>query len=155
MANQLTVHRPSRLAPWFRRDPLLALGEEMEDLVSRFWGEESDNWPIGRLCPCLDLSESASNIEVRLDVPGAKPEDFDIQISGNLLTISGERKEEKEEKGRTWHRAERRTGSFSRSISLPCRVEEDKVQAEYRDGVLTVTLPKSEEAKAHKIAIKS
>jgi HSP20 family protein len=72
-----------------------------------------------------------------------------------MLTISGERKDEKEEKGKTFHRVERHYGSFSRSVTLPSAVAEDKVDAQYHDGVLTVTLQKTEEAKSKKIKVKT
>jgi HSP20 family protein len=71
-----------------------------------------------------------------------------------MLTVAGERKEEKEEKGKTFHRVERLYGNFSRSVTLPCSVNEEEVAAEYKDGVLTIKLPKAEEAKAHKIKVK-
>lgn len=89
-----------------------------------------------------------------MDLPGIDPEQIDISISGNVLTIRGERKEEKEEKGRTWHRVERRKGSFSRSLTLPCAVTEDEAAAEYKDGVLLVTVSKCEEARSHKVRVK-
>jgi HSP20 family protein len=90
-----------------------------------------------------------------VDVPGMKPEEIDIEVIGKTVRIRGEHKEEKEEKGRTFHRIERRSGSVFRSVVLPCAVKEDRVAAEYKDGVLKVTLPKSEEAKSHKIKIKA
>ena len=71
-----------------------------------------------------------------------------------MLTVSGERKEEREEKGKTYHRVERRVGSFSRSVTLPCPVREDAVDAQYKNGILTIKLPKTEEAKARKITVK-
>jgi HSP20 family protein len=89
-----------------------------------------------------------------VDLPGVKPDDIDIRLSGNTLRLHGERKEEQQEKGRTFHRIERRRGNCSRSITLPCAVVEDEVAAEYNDGVLTVTLPKCEEAKSRKIEVK-
>jgi HSP20 family protein len=72
-----------------------------------------------------------------------------------VLTISGQRQEEKEEKGQTFHRIERRSGSFSRSVTLPTAVAEDKVDAQYKDGVLTVTMSKTEEARSRKIKVKA
>lgn len=136
-------------------DPFRIAREEMETLWSQLTGEPTDGRRGGRMCPSLDLTETANTVEVRMDVPGMKAEDIDIQFSNGLLTISGERKEEKEEKGKTCHRVERRYGSFSRSVTLPATVAEDKVDAQYRDGVLTVTLQKSEEAKSRKIKVKS
>jgi len=94
-------------------------------------------------------------VRVRMDVPGVKPADLDLQIHGNLLTITGKREEEKEEKDRTYHRVERSSGSFSRTVTLPCAVDEAKVEAQYKDGILTVALPKTPEAKAHKIQVKA
>ena len=129
--------------------------EEMEELMSRFWGNEEDRGAFGRLTPSVDITESDGALEARVDLPGVKPDEIDIQLSGNLLTISGERKEEEEDKGKTYHRIERRTGSFSRCVSLPCTVQEDEVAAEYRDGVLCITLPKTDEAKSRKIKVKA
>jgi HSP20 family protein len=123
------------------------LREEMQDLAERFWGE-------GEGGPSIDLSETDNSVEVKMDLPGIKPGEVDIQVNGNLLTISGERKEEKEEKGRTYHRLERRVGMFSRSLTLPCAVVEGEAAAEYRDGILSITLPKAEGAKTHKIKVK-
>jgi HSP20 family protein len=138
----------------WRRDPFAALREEMNQLRSRMWGDEEEGWFAGALAPSVDLSETETAVEVRMDLPGVKPKDIDIQISGNVLTVSGQREEEKEEKGRTFHRVERSSGSFSRSLTLPTTVNESEIAAEYRDGVLTITLPKSEEAKPHKIKVK-
>ena len=151
MSGQITKRSPRGLF-----SPLAhGLREEMEELTSRFWGTEGDGWPVGRLTPSVDIVESEGALEARVDLPGVKPEEIDIQLAGNLLTISGERKEEEEEKGKTFHRIERRTGSFSRCVSLPCTVEEDEVAAEYHDGVLVITLPKTDEAKSRKIKVKS
>ena len=108
-----------------------------------------------RLSPHFDLSETDNALEIRMDAPGLKPADIDIQVSGNVLTLSGERKEEQEERGRTFHRVERRSGSFSRSVMLPCTVQEDKIEAKYADGVLAVVLPKTEAARSRKIKVQS
>jgi HSP20 family protein len=77
------------------------------------------------------------------------------QVDGNTLTVRGERKEEKEEKGKTWHRVERRAGKFARTVSLPCNVNEDEVAAEYIGGVLTLKLPKAENARPKKVTVKT
>ena len=106
------------------------------------------------MVPALDLVESDGAVEVKMDLPGMNAEDIDIQVNGNLLTISGERKEEKEEKGKSYHRIERRTGTFSRSVTLPCQIAEKTIDAKYENGTLTVSMPKSDEAKGHKIAVK-
>jgi HSP20 family protein len=138
--------------PWFRFEPMMRVREEMEDLMNRTFGEEG--WPFGRVAPSLDIAETNGAVEVRLDVPGVEPKEIDIQLNGNMLTVSGHRKEEKEEKDKTYHRVERRFGSFSRAIVLPCPVKEEAIEAKYRDGVLTITMPKTEEAKARKIEVK-
>ena len=155
----MTTTLPSRIArtlqPWIGRDPFLSLRDEMDNLLSRFSAELDGEWVAGVLAPSLDLSETPESVQLRMDLPGMKPEDVNIEIVGNMLKISGERKEEKEEKNKTYHRIERRSGSFSRSVSLPCAVKEAEVGAEYANGVLTVTMPKSEEAKAHKIKVKA
>jgi HSP20 family protein len=124
----------------------------MAELFSRAFGEREETGVWTELLP-LDLSETDQSFEVRLDVPGVNPKEIDIQLNANMLTISGERSEEKEEKGKTYHFVERSFGSFSRSVSLPSPVKEDAIEARYKDGVLTVTLPKTEEAKSRKIAI--
>lgn len=155
MAGPLTARGPSRLPSLWRRDPFTALQEEMSELRTRLMGDGGEGWFAGTIAPALDLSETDSTIEVRMDLPGMSAKDIDIQVSGNVLTISGKREEEKEEKGRTFHRIERRYGNFSRSVTLPCAVLEDDVAAEYHDGVLQVKLPKTEESKSHKIKVTS
>lgn len=153
MATSLITRRPGVLSNW-RRDPISALRDEMNELRTRLWGDEDESWLAGTPVPSLDMTESDHALEIRMDVPGVKAKDIDIQLNGNILTIRGQRDEEQEEKGKTYHRIERRTGSFSRVLTLPCAVSQDEVVADYRDGVLNVTLPKSEESKAHKIKVK-
>jgi HSP20 family protein len=143
------------MVPFFSREPFRALQEEFDDLINRFsanWGGESEGINI----PAVDMSETDTSIEVRMDVPGMHPEDIDIEVMGNMLRVSGETQEEKQEedKGRKFHRVERHFGSFSRTISLPCAVKQDEVDAELHDGLLTIALPKCEEAKSHKIQVK-
>lgn len=152
MANSLVPRRRSPLAlAW--REPFPRLGD-LEDVLSRFLGN-GEGWVNDAMTPSIDLSETEKSVEVRMDLPGVKAEEIDVQVHANLLTISGERKEEKEEKGRTFHRVERREGSFSRTVSLPCEVDESKVAAEYKDGVLHVTMPKSAGTEIRKIKVKA
>lgn len=155
MSTTMTKREARAVQPWFRRGPLHALQEEMQDLFGQVLGDSGESWLTGRFVPSIDLSETDKAVDVRMDVPGLKAEDIDIQINGNVLTVSGSKKEEKEEKGRTFHRIERRSGSFSRSVTLPCAVKEDKIGAQYKDGVLSVSMPKTEEAVARKIVVKS
>lgn len=155
MSTAVAKREPRSIGTWFRRGPLGNLREEMEELVSRAFGEDVALWPSERILPSLDLAETDGAVEVRIDIPGMAAKDIDIQVTGNLLTISGERKEEREEKGKTYHRVERRVGSFSRTVTLPCPVKEEAVDAQYKNGILTVKLPKTEEAKSKKITVKT
>lgn len=152
MATAISKPERREVRPW-RFDPLTSLREEMDSILSHFTTERPDAWLFGRAVPMCDLSETDGEVQVKFDLPGLKADEIDIQLTNNVLTVSGERKEEKEEKGRTFHRVERRYGSFSRSLTLPCAVAEDKVDARYQDGVLTVTIEKTDEAKARKIKV--
>ena len=155
MSTAVAKSEPRSVGAWFRREPLGSLREEMEELVSRAFGEDVALWPSERIIPSLDLAETDRMVEVRMDIPGMEAKDIDIQVNGNLLTISGERKEEREEKGKTYHRIERRVGSFSRTVTLPCPVKEDAVDAQYKNGIPTVKLPRTEEAKSKRITVKT
>ena len=132
------------------------LREEFDRALQNWWsaGDFEELAAGGDWQPSVDISESEDALEVKVDLPGIKPEDVDISVTDNRLTIQGERKEEKETKDKTVHRVERRYGSFLRSIALPPGAEPDKVSAESDNGVITVTVPKAAEAKAKKIAVK-
>lgn len=129
--------------------------DEMEQLMTPLFREAPEGFWKGELAAPVDVAEMDNAFEVRMDVPAMAAKDFDVDVSGNVVTIRGERKEEKEEKGKTWHRVERRTGSFARTITLPCNINEGEVAAEYADGVLTVKLPKAEDARPRKVTVKS
>lgn len=105
--------------------------------------------------PSVDVSETADKLTVTAEIPGIEPKDIDISISGDLLTIKGEKKAEREEKEENYHLIERSYGAFSRTIRLPVSVETDKIEATYKNGVLTITCPKKEEVKAKPIQIKT
>ncbi len=94
--------------------------------------------------PAADIRETASGIELHLDVPGIKPEDIDVQVEGNVLTVKAQRKTEKNENGETWVRRERAYGTMSRSFTLADSLDGSKPDAKYKNGVLTITLPKKE-----------
>ena len=154
MAGTLTPRKRFQLGfPW--RTSRLNFQDELESLLTNVFGDEEDGWPTGSLTPLMDLSETDATVEARMDLPGVAPDEIDIQIRNDMLTVSGERKEEKEEKDRTYHRIERRVGSFSRSMRLPCAVDEGKVTAKQKDGVLSISMPKSEAAKPHKVKVKT
>jgi len=105
----------------------------------------------------LDVAETENAFEVTAEVPGAKPEDIDISLSDNLLTVKGEKKSEKDEKRKNYHMMERSYGAFQRSVRLPAEVDESKVDARFENGLLKITLPKAPEArsKVKKIEAKS
>ena len=157
MGRTLTKPETRTARRWFERGPLASLRDDVEDVFENFWGtSEMSPFEDGNI-PSVDVSETDDAIEVKTDLPGIKSEDIDIEIRNDYLTVSGETTEvrkTKEGDGRKYHRIERHTGSFSRSVRLPCHVQEDSVEAELKDGVLAITLPKAEEEKAKKIAIK-
>jgi HSP20 family protein len=111
-------------------------------------------WDVSPV-PTMDLYQTEDSVVVKMGLPGVKPEDIQISVANGVLTIRGEVKEEKAEKEKTFHLRERRYGSFSRSISLPSNVSADKSDAEFENGILTLTLPKAEEAKAKTIIVKA
>jgi HSP20 family protein len=104
--------------------------------------------------PSVDITETAEAFEIKAELPEVKKEDVKVSIDNGELCISGERKQEKEEKGKKFHRVERSYGSFMRSFTLPENVDDTKLSAEYKDGVLNVRLPKSEKAKPKAITVK-
>lgn len=104
--------------------------------------------------PAVDVSETADQVVVKAEVPGIEVKDIDISLTGDMLTIKGEKKSEREEKGESYHLVERSYGSFARSLKLPAVVDADKIEATYDKGVLTITCPKKEEVKPKAIEIK-
>ncbi|MBL9125471.1 MAG: Hsp20/alpha crystallin family protein [Planctomycetaceae bacterium] len=153
MNQAIATREPRRRRRWMAPAPIAALQEEFGELASTLLADVGEMWPLSRVVPTLDLAETDNAVEVRMDLPGIKAEEIDIHLTENTLTVSGERKEEKEEKGKTYHRVERRQGSFSRTVTLPCCVDDTKVDAHYKDGVLTIKMPKSEEARSRKVKV--
>ena len=159
----MTTQSAKRNVPARRRllegGPFATLRDEMEEMMENWFGGDAPALASGKQ-PRFDLSETETEVEVQTDVPGFKAEEIDIEVRDDMLTIRGEQSEEqkteekaKKNNGRTYHRIERRSGSFSRSIWLPCGVKSDEVNAVLKDGVLTVTLPKAEEAKTCKVKV--
>jgi HSP20 family protein len=144
------------LAPWGPFRELERMRREMDRLWHSFFEERPrrKTEELGEWGPSLDLSETKNDLVVKAEIPGIDPKDIDISLSNDILTIKGEKKQEKEEKEENYHFIERSYGSFSRSIRLPREVQSDKIDASYKNGVLKVTLPKSEEAKKREIKIK-
>lgn len=107
-----------------------------------FWRESAS----GFATPMVDVSEDDKAFQITADLPGLTEKDIDVTLSGDMLTIGGERREEREEKDRNYHFSERRLGSFRRAFSLPQGVDRDKIDANFKNGVLRLTLPKTQEA---------
>lgn len=126
---------------------------EMDRMFDNFFvredvGESSLTW-----YPSVDIKETKDDFVLMAEVPGMSKDDIKINISENTLTIKGEKKEEKKEDDNNYHRVERRYGSFQRSFTLPTQIQGGKVKAAYKDGVLTITMPKKEEVKPKEIPI--
>lgn len=143
----------STLIPFGTRS-LRGLRRDMDDLFNQFLTEGEPRQEVARWMPALNVSETDGAYEVSLDVPGMSPDAFDVELRQGYLWISGERKSEHEESGKTWHRVERSYGNFQRSVHLGDDVDPEKVNAEYKDGVLRVAVPKSEKAQAKKVTVK-
>ncbi len=127
----------------------------LQDEMNRVFGRAPGNGERTGIYPPLDLWQDDENLYVEAELPGMDMNDLEIYVTGgNQLSLKGERKPPKVERG-NWHRQERGYGSFSRMVELPHDVDDEKVEAEFRHGVLTITLPKREETRPRKIAVKS
>jgi len=148
----------SWLVPWRRRGevhPLAGLQDEVNRLFDSVWRGDLTLGDVFRRgwAPALDVAETDEAVVVKAEVPGIDAKDLEVTVTGAVLTIKGEKREEKEEKDKRHHRVERAYGAFSRSVDLPEEVDAEKIQAECKDGVLTVTMPKKPEAKGRRITI--
>ncbi len=119
-----------------------------DSMIRKFFSPELRGW-----VPAIDIAENNGNIEVRAEIPGMNKEDLKVTVDGGMLSISGERKKESETKDKKYHRIERYYGKFSRTINLPYETDPSKVKATYKDGILTITLPKPESAKTKEIEV--
>ncbi|HXX34118.1 MAG TPA: Hsp20/alpha crystallin family protein [Thermodesulfobacteriota bacterium] len=153
MARELQVWKPFReLAPFGEF-------ERVKRQMDRFWDSflqggltrrgEEEEW-----LPSLDVAETKNELVVKAEVPGMDAKDIDISLSNGMLTIKGEKKQEREEREADYHLVERSYGSFTRFVQLPSEVQSDKISASYKNGILKITLPKSEEAEKKEIKIK-
>ncbi|MBF0506624.1 MAG: Hsp20/alpha crystallin family protein [Nitrospirae bacterium] len=141
-------------------NPFEVLQRDMNSLFDNFFrgfGPETFESRMGLFTPQIDVSETDKEIRISAELPGMDEKDIEVSLSKDILTIKGEKKEEKEDKGKDYYRMERSYGSFSRTIPLPVEVQDNKVDATFKKGVLTITLPKSEKAvkETKKVAIKA
>lgn len=125
---------------------------EINRVFDNLWGPEESELR-GMWSPAVDIAETKDEIVVSADLPGLNKENIKVNVENNVLTFSGERKQETQENGSNVHRLERSYGFFSRSFTLPATVRADAIKAAYKDGVLHLTLPKAEEAKPRRIAV--
>jgi len=141
------------LAPW---TGLATMKKEMDRLFDRFWEGDFPQLPaLGDWTPALDVSETKDAVTVKAEVPGMDPKEIELALEDQVLTLKGQKKQEKEEKDEHYYRAERSYGAFARAIRLPTPVDTSKVVATFKNGVLTVTLPKAPAAKGTTIPIKA
>lgn len=145
--NLIRWQRPG-LGNWAGFGRLSSLRDELDQL----FGAPLAEFGLGST-PALDVHEDKDNFVVKIEVPGMKKEDIDVTLQDGALSISGERKSEEKFEGAEVYRSERFFGRFQRTVSLPASVAADKIKAQYKDGVLTVTLPKTEEAKPKQINV--
>jgi HSP20 family protein len=146
----------TNLVRWEPFRDLISLREAMDRLVEDSYVRPSPGWPVvaGPGTLAVDVYETDDDVVVKTAIPGVKPEDIDISLTGDTLTIKGETKFEEEAKEENYIRREMRYGSFGRTVTVPVPVVADKANAEFEDGVLTLTLPKAEEVKPKTIKIK-
>jgi HSP20 family protein len=147
----------SNLVRWEPFRDLISLREAMDRLFEESFVQPRAGWPapIGAGTLAVDMYETDDAVVVKSSIPAVKPEDVDVSITGDTLTIKGETEAEEEVKEENYIRRERRYGSFCRSLTLPLPVVADKAQAEFENGVLTLTLPKAEEVKPKAIKVKA
>ena len=145
------------LAKWTPFREISRLRDEMDRLWEDFLGPErralrpgAEEW-----IPAVNISDTTDTVTVKVEIPGMEAKDVEISLTGDILTIKGEKKIDQEEKEENFYMVERSYGSFVRSLRLPAAVQEDKIEANYNQGVLTITCPKKEEVRPKQITVKS
>ncbi|NIV91844.1 Hsp20 family protein [candidate division KSB1 bacterium] len=144
------------LTRWNPARDFLGIADEMNRLVNNVFRDDARETSLyrGSWAPVVDISEDNDNFYLHVELPGMKREDVKVRYEEGLLTIIGEKKAEKEEKDVNYHRVERSFGKFERSFRVPSRIINEKIDASFENGVLTVTLPKAEEVKPKEIDVK-
>ena len=138
---------------WDPFQDVLSLREAMNQLMEESFVRPAVAQSGKNFVPALDFSENAEGYLVEAALPGVKPEDVEVTVENNVLTIRGETRQEVDEQKRNFHRIERRFGSFQRTIGLPTTVKADAIQASLTNGVLRLEIPKAEEVKPRKISV--
>lgn len=133
---------------------LMSMSRAMDRFFEDFYGRTPGFENVFTF-PAVDMYQTENDIVVKATVPGIKPEEIQVSVTGDVLTLRGEIKRDEEVKNESYHIRERSHGSFSRSISLPTSIEADKAKAEFENGVLTLTLPKVEEVRSRTINVKA
>jgi len=145
----------SNLTRWEPVREMMTLREAMDRLFDDAFTRPLSVRDGGWSTPALDMYQTDNDVVVKAALPGFKADDVQINVTGDVLTIRGEMKHEDEQKDKAWHIREHRWGSFERSISLPTDVVSEKAQADFDNGILTITLPKAEEVKPKTITVKA
>lgn len=144
-----------------RSEAMLPVFSDLHGEIDRLFDRFLERKPfgtepmVGAWIPALDITETNGTIDIKAEIPGVRPEDMEVTVAGDVLTIKGEKKEETEESGQDFYRSERRFGSFLRRIALPAPVDQGKVNAACKDGVLTVTLNKTPTAQTKRIPVRT
>lgn len=142
------------LTRWNPFRGLVSVQRDLDSMMEDFFGHtHMFDWDGGIWSPPVDITETDDNLVVSIEIPGMTKEDVKITLQDNVLTIRGEKKQETEKRDANYHRVERSYGSFTRSFSLPAAVEGEKIKAQYKDGLLKITLPKAEQVKPKEIPI--
>lgn len=156
--------RESRsLAPWRPFSELSRLEREMERMFEDLWGRRMRPlwperwWPrfgVEMSAPAVDVYEDKDEIVAKAELPGVEKDNIEVSVSNHFLTIKGEKKKEEEVKEEDYYRAERSYGAFVRTLELPTDIQTDKIKAAFKNGVLEIRMPKTEEAKKKEIKVK-
>ena len=145
----------SNLTRWEPVREMMTLREAMDRLFDDAFTRPINLRDGGWSAPAVDMYQTDDEVVVRVALPGFKADEVQINVTGDVLTLRGELKQQEEKKERAWHIREHRWGSFERSIALPTEVTADKAVADFENGVLTITLPKAEEVKPKTISVKA
>lgn len=154
-SEQVPERQTAGIRPWSPfRDFGWPFGRLFDELLGERWVPWTPATTMGRWTPALDLHENDNAYVVTVELPGAKREDIHVEVHENVLTIRGEKRSERESSSEKRHYVERCYGSFSRAFTLPAGADTDRIQATFKDGVLTVEIPKTEQKKPKQVDIK-